>query len=93
MSSNINSTQLRGLTETFTPPPPEVRLCLDCDEPIPQKRLDAVPDARYCVYCQPAHTRLKSARDLPSVDPEQIRDMVSQVTLVAGMDGPYWRNQ
>jgi DnaK suppressor protein len=27
-------------------------ICLECDEPISAKRLDAVPWARYCVTCQ-----------------------------------------
>ena len=27
-------------------------ICLECEEPISQKRLDAVPWARYCVACQ-----------------------------------------
>src|SRR5215467_2166837 len=27
-------------------------VCLECDEPISVKRLDAVPWARYCVKCQ-----------------------------------------
>ena len=27
-------------------------ICLECDEPISTKRLDAVPWARYCVTCQ-----------------------------------------
>jgi DnaK suppressor protein len=27
-------------------------VCLECDEPISSKRLDAVPWARYCVTCQ-----------------------------------------
>ncbi|HEY1339408.1 MAG TPA: TraR/DksA family transcriptional regulator [Bryobacteraceae bacterium] len=26
--------------------------CMECEEPISQKRLDAVPWARYCVKCQ-----------------------------------------
>lgn len=29
-------------------------ICLECEEPISQKRLDAVPWARYCVTCQEA---------------------------------------
>lgn len=29
-------------------------VCLECEEPISQKRLDAVPWARYCVACQEA---------------------------------------
>jgi DnaK suppressor protein len=27
-------------------------ICLRCEEPIPAKRLNAVPWARYCVHCQ-----------------------------------------
>jgi DnaK suppressor protein len=27
-------------------------ICLECEEPISEKRLDAVPWARYCVTCQ-----------------------------------------
>ena len=27
-------------------------ICLECEEPISEKRLDAVPWARYCVKCQ-----------------------------------------
>lgn len=27
-------------------------ICLGCDEPIPAKRLDALPWARYCLECQ-----------------------------------------
>lgn len=27
-------------------------ICLECEEPISTKRLDAVPWARYCVTCQ-----------------------------------------
>lgn len=29
-------------------------ICLECDEPISTKRLDAVPWAKYCVTCQEA---------------------------------------
>jgi DnaK suppressor protein len=29
-------------------------ICLECEEPISTKRLDAVPWARYCVTCQEA---------------------------------------
>jgi DnaK suppressor protein len=29
-------------------------VCLECEEPISAKRLDAVPWARYCVVCQEA---------------------------------------
>lgn len=27
-------------------------ICLDCDDPIPEKRLRAIPWARYCIPCQ-----------------------------------------
>jgi len=39
-------------------------VCEDCDEPIPQDRLDAQPDARYCVYCLTA--REKNGGDPPT---------------------------
>lgn len=29
-------------------------ICLNCEQPIPKKRLDAVPWAAYCVRCQEA---------------------------------------
>jgi len=32
-----------------------VRCCLDCTEPIPEKRLEANPDAVRCVACQGKH--------------------------------------
>ncbi len=31
------------------------RACGDCHTPIPTNRLRAIPDAQYCVGCQPAH--------------------------------------
>ena len=33
---------------------PQAKYCIECDEPIPAKRLAAVPDAQYCVVCQAA---------------------------------------
>ena len=27
-------------------------ICAECDEPIPPKRLDAIPTAEYCIKCQ-----------------------------------------
>ena len=27
-------------------------LCVNCGEPVPEKRLEAIPWARYCVRCQ-----------------------------------------
>ena len=30
----------------------EYGVCLNCDEPIPVKRLDALPWAKYCLQCQ-----------------------------------------
>lgn len=32
--------------------PAFTRLCLDCEEPIPQARIKAMPAARFCVPCQ-----------------------------------------
>ncbi len=37
-------------------------ICLDCDEPIPAKRLHALPWAKYCVKCQERHA------DFPPID-------------------------
>ncbi len=31
--------------------------CVHCGEPLPEKRLDAVPWARHCVRCQDLHER------------------------------------
>ena len=31
--------------------------CVNCDEPVPEKRLEAVPWARYCVKCQDLQER------------------------------------
>jgi DnaK suppressor protein len=31
--------------------------CINCDEPVPEKRLEAVPWARYCVKCQELQER------------------------------------
>ena len=39
-----------------------VRCCLDCEEPIPEERLEARPDAVRCVECQTmneAHEKAK----------------------------------
>jgi DnaK suppressor protein len=43
-------------------------ICLGCEEPIPAKRLKALPWARYCVGCQEsigAATEDQDARGLP----------------------------
>ena len=43
-------------------------ICLGCEEPIPDKRLRALPWARYCVRCQEdAGANLDRERDLASV--------------------------
>jgi hypothetical protein len=34
-------------------PQTKERLCLECEQPIPAKRLAAVPQTRYCVDCAP----------------------------------------
>jgi DnaK suppressor protein len=39
-------------------------ICMECEEPISGKRLDAVPWARYCVTCQEAIAARIAAGDL-----------------------------
>ena len=39
-------------------------VCLRCDEPIPEKRLNAVPWAAYCVPCQEAIDRESAGGEL-----------------------------
>ncbi len=34
--------------------------CLGCGEPIPEKRLSAIPWARYCIPCQEEHAALEA---------------------------------
>ncbi|WP_081443580.1 TraR/DksA family transcriptional regulator [Methylophaga thiooxydans] len=46
-------TVLRSSRETEQPDEENgIRYCLDCGEPIPNKRLEARPDAVRCVDCQ-----------------------------------------
>ena len=42
-------------------------VCLSCEEPIPPKRLQAVPWARYCVGCQEAGVERKWNDSRPRV--------------------------
>ena len=49
--------------------------CRKCEERIPQKRLDAVPGAKYCRDCQ-------GSRDLSPV--EQFGDLLERVGVVRG---------
>lgn len=46
---------MQPVTHTQSHVAPIIRYCLDCDEPISLKRLAAVPNAEYCVRCQPRH--------------------------------------
>jgi len=39
-------------------------ICMECDEPISAKRLDAVPWAKYCVTCQEAIAARIAAGDI-----------------------------
>ncbi len=39
-------------------------VCLECEEPISNKRLEAVPWARYCIRCQDRHNALSDASDI-----------------------------
>ncbi len=36
-------------------------ICVDCGDPIPEPRLEAMPTASRCVKCQEAHERRKNA--------------------------------
>lgn len=42
--------------------PDEYGLCEECDEPIPQRRLLLMPEARMCAACQDEHDRLNNPR-------------------------------
>jgi DnaK suppressor protein len=46
-------------------------ICARCEEPIPQKRLDAIPWAEYCVKCQEA-VDAESAAGLPDSHAEAL---------------------
>src|SRR5215467_7108017 len=46
-------------------------ICLECEEPISQKRLDAVPWAKYCVTCQEAIAARIAAGDLVEEELEE----------------------
>ena len=36
-----------------------VRCCVDCEEPIPVRRIELLPDAVRCVECQEVHEQYK----------------------------------
>jgi RNA polymerase-binding transcription factor len=46
-------------------------ICLECDEPISQKRLDAVPWAKYCVTCQESIATRIASGDLVESELEE----------------------
>src|SRR3954463_5751814 len=46
-------------------------VCLECEEPISQKRLDAVPWARYCVTCQESIAARIASGDLMEAELEE----------------------
>jgi len=52
-------------------------ICLDCDEPIAPKRLAAVPDALYCIRCQPRHD--KKIKEIEPIDIETLRELAENV--------------
>ena len=43
--------------------------CLRCEEPIPEKRLKALPWAAYCVSCQETIDRQKASGEVADDDP------------------------
>jgi DnaK suppressor protein len=45
--------------------------CLECEEPISAKRLDAVPWAKYCVTCQEAIAARIASGDMAESDLEE----------------------
>jgi DnaK suppressor protein len=47
-------------------------ICLRCDEPIPEKRLQALPWAAYCVRCQEKIDAQKAAGEFEGEDGESI---------------------
>ena len=51
--NSLDYVQLRLIEEALDRHPlRRLRICLACEEPIPAKRLQALPWARYCVSCQ-----------------------------------------
>jgi DnaK suppressor protein len=46
-------------------------ICLECEEPISAKRLDAVPWAKYCVTCQESIAARIAAGDLVEAELEE----------------------
>jgi len=44
-------------------------ICLSCEEPIPSKRLQALPWAKYCVNCQQS---LSNLQDAPASDKPRV---------------------
>ena len=46
-------------------------VCLECEEPISQKRLDAVPWAKYCVTCQESIAARIASGDLMEAELEE----------------------
>jgi phage/conjugal plasmid C-4 type zinc finger TraR family protein len=73
----VSEQALAPVIETPVAAVEEVRLCLDCEKQIPQKRLDAVPDALRCVKCQPDYDRKREADEL--YDPETMREMARNI--------------
>ena len=53
----IHLANQRAKSAAVFTPPSEVRYCIDCGEPIPVERLQAMPNAVRCVACQTEHER------------------------------------
>ena len=49
-------------------------ICLSCEEPIPSKRLQALPWAKYCVSCQQS---LANLQDAPSSEKPRVGSQAS----------------
>jgi len=52
--------------------------CANCGEPISAKRLKAVPDASYCITCQPLFDKQIQLDDALAVGGEIDRDFVAE---------------
>ncbi len=51
--------------------------CAACGEPIPQIRLDALPDTITCMKCSRVRPKTSADIEVDCADPEELRDAVS----------------
>lgn len=63
---------------------PILRTCESCDGPISEKRLAAIPKARYCVVCQ-------AARDLDPIESLGADRLAAGMAVCSEGDGDHFR--